>query len=270
MGDQAKALADQAKGLHSQADAELGKVRSLLNDINSKRGSRTQEKANIENQEKELLAQKARFEAEKQAAEHAAAELIKQAEQARRDADHEKKKKKKKCKGLLGKLKCKLASAVNWNIVKKYEKREKSLRQEAASHATKAKEQQNKAAQALTQIQQMTNSLSEAHNKIKSIEDTASGLNNLVTEYLSLTVALSSTNTFWNEMVSRCQDLMPEEYYTTPEFQDKAIKLYIRWVSLNKDSKHFVTQVKPMVGISSSKPSVTDAQKKIQRIKDEL
>ena len=263
VGRQANDLAKEAKDIELQAGAGRDKVSSLLEEIYSSRGEREKEKAIIEAQERDLQAQKAHTETDLRNAQAAAAESQRQADQARQDADHEKRKKKKKCKGWK-KLKCKLAKAVNWNLVGKYEKREKSLRQEAERHSARAREQQQNAARASSQLQQLANKLSEARQKIMSIEKTAQGLQDIISNYNGLTVTLQSVSTAWEDVSNNCVDLNKRvtngATVSTPLFQKQAVTLYVQWLSLSKASKYFLNEVKPIEAI--------DAQSKMK--KDEL
>ena len=265
VGRQANDLVKEAKNIELQAGAGRDKVSSLLEEIYSSRGEREKEKTIIEAQEQELQAQKARTETDLRNAQAAAAESRRQADQARQDADHEKRKKKKKCKGWK-KLKCKLAKAVNWNLVGKYEKREKSLRQEAERHLARAREQQQNAATASSQLQQLANKLNEAREKIKSIENTAQGLMDIITNYNGLTVTLQTVSTAWEDVSNNCVDLKKrvtdKAAVATPSFQKQAITLYAQWLSLSKASRYFLSEVKPIEAIGA------DAQNKMK--KDEL
>ena len=262
VGRQANDLAKEAKDIELQAGAGRDKVSSLLEEIYSSRGEREKEKAIIEAQERDLQAQKVHTETDLRNAQAAAAESQRQADQARQDADREKKKK-KKCKGWK-KLLRELAKAVNWNLVGKYEKREKSLRQEAERHSARAREQQQNAARASSQLQQLANKLNEAQQKITSIENTAQGLQDIISNYNGLTVTLQSVSTAWEDVSNNCVDLNKrvtnEAAVATPLFQKQAVMLYVQWLSLSKASKYFLNEVKPIEAI--------DTQNKMK--KDEL
>lgn len=252
VGNEANDLAREAKNLELKAGTGRDKVSAVLQDIYASRSQREQEKASIEAQERDLTAQKARTEAELRNAQAAAAESNRQADQAGQEAERQRKKKKKACKGLLKKAKCALFK----NDEKKYRKRERSFREEAERHLAQARQQQVQAEQALSQLQQIANSLNVARQKIQSIENTAQGLQSINSNYNGLTVALQSTSSAWEDIGNNCQDLKKQvtnkEVVASPTFQESAVRLYAQWLSLNKDSRHFLQDTKPIQAIAGT------------------
>ena len=251
VGNEANDLAREAKNLELKAGTGHDKVSAVLQDIYASRSQREQKKASIEAQERDLMAQKARTEAKLRNAQAAAAESNRQADQAGQEAEHQRKKKEKACRGLLKKIKC-----VFKNDKKKYEKKEKSFREEAERHLAQARQQQIQAKQASSQLQQIANSLNVAQQRIQSIENMAQGLQSINSNYNGLTVALRTTSTAWEDIGNNCQDLKKQvtnkEVVASSAFQKSAVRLYAQWLSLNKDSRHFLQDTKPIQAIAGT------------------
>ena len=275
INEQSISLAKQSNDLHQEAGSERDKVSIMLQQIYESKGEQEKEQQNIQQQLDELEANKRRFEAEKQNAENAAADSQKRAEQARQDAEHEKRKKKKKCKGWK-KIKCKLASAVNINLVKKHEKREKQYREEERKHLNQVQEQQEKYRQAQDKVIQATNSLSQFRQQIVFLDETINRLTLTLEGFTNLAVSMQDATIFWQDMEDRCQNLKKTvvssdyNYLVSLQFQTQAIEVYKKWMIIHLESSTYLEQVKEIEMEPVKSSSADEARKIVKQLKDEL
>ena len=275
INEQSITLAKQSNELHQEADTERDKVSIILQQIYESKGEQEKMRQNIQQQLEELEANKRRYEAEKQNAENAAADSQKRAEQARQDAEHEKKKKKKKCKGWK-KIKCKLASAVNINLVKKYEKREKQYRKEQQDHLNQVQQQQEKYKQAQDKVTQTMNSLSQLQQQIVFLDEAVNRLKMTLEEFTNLAVSMQDATVFWQDMEDRCQNLKQiivssdKDYLVSLQFQTQAIEVYKKWMIINLESSTYLEQVKEIEMAPVKSSSADEAKKIVKQLKDEL
>ena len=268
-------LAKQSNDLHQEAGTERDKVSVMLQQIYESKGEQEKKQQNIQQQLQELEANKRRYEAEKQNAENAAADSQKRAEQARHDAEHEKRKKKKKCKGWK-KIKCKLASAVNINLVRKHEKREKQYREEERKHINQVREQQEKYRQAQDKVTQATNSLSQFEQQMVFLDETINRLTLTLEGFTNLAVSMQDATIFWQDMEDRCQNLKKTivssdiDYLVSLQFQTQAIEVYKKWMIIHLESSTYLEQVKEIEMAPVKSSSADEAKKIVKQLKDEL
>ena len=259
-------FAVQTKELHDEAANHRERVREVLKQVFSNKDAQNKEISSINSQVQSLHVQKAGIESAKQNAQRLSQESKQRAEQAKNDADHERKKKKKKCRGLLGKVKCTLAKAVNINLVKKHEKREKSYRDEERKHLNEVRAQENNYRKAEADLNQVITKLNELQKQIGSLEETANGLQRLIDEYNFVTVAFQDSHRYWVDTSGRLQDLQKEQLML-PSVQDQ---LYAQWLQLQKESQLYLDLAKNLPGPLPSKLAAGEARHKMHLIKDEL
>lgn len=275
INEQSITLAKQSNDLHQEAGTERDKVSVMLQQIYESKGEQEKKQQIIQQQLQELEANKRRYEAEKQNAENAAADSQRRAEQARHDAEHEKRKKKKKCKGLK-KIKCKLASAVNINLVRKHEKREKQYREEERKHLNQVREQQEKYRQAQDKVTQATNSLSQFEQQMVFLDETINRLTSTLEGFTNLAVSMQDATIFWQDMEDRCQNLKKTivssdiDYLVSLQFQTQAIEVYKKWMIIHLESSTYLEQVKEVEMAPVKSSSADEAKKIVKQLKDEL
>ena len=235
-----------ASRLHQETIACEENVKKLRDNAVRVKAGHEEQRQNLQYQKQNLQAEQAQIKKEKENAEAAAKQAKNNADQAQREADNARRKYKKKKRGiggffnkLLGKL-------------KKYEKRQKTARNEQHAHEAKLKKHQEEQKKAEQSLAALESKLKELNVDTSSVDEAISSLHEANSEFKSLAVLMLDATTYWDGMQSFTNDLLntltttqeevSEEMkiWESPAFQFKGVQLYAKWLALEQQSSYYL------------------------------
>ena len=271
-------LKTSASRLHQETIACEENVKKLRDNAVRVKAGHEEQRQNLQYQKQKLQAEQARIKKEKENAEAAAKQSKNNADQAQREADDARRKYKKKKRGiggffnkLLGKL-------------KKYEKRQKTARNEQHAHEAKLKKHQEEQKKAEQNLAALESKLKELNVDTSSVDEAISSLHEANGEFKSLAILMLDATSYWDGMQSFTNDLLntltttQEEVsgemkiWESPAFQFKGVQLYAKWLALKQQSSYYLQNTEDVEAqiagyVSIQQPSPQQAKDMIKKIK---